>query len=413
MSKTLWIIDHYSSEPQYGGYTRQYNFSKGLSELGITVIVIASSFSHFKHSYISKEDYLERQVNEKVHYIYLKTDGYEDNSGIRRLMGMLSFDKQVMKYHKRIASHYGKPSWVVGSSPHIFTWQVANKISNIYGADFNIEVRDFWPLELRTKKDDISHRILYKYFDYIETKSFEKAKHIIGTMPYGHKYFDDFNKPGKEKFVFLGQPLDCVTFDRLADNNAHSLPSAIMSFVEQSDFCLFCGYYMEYEGVFQMLEAAKKTPDIKYVFVGSGNEQNAMHEYVKRNDISNVLIHGRVDKELIPALLKKSSICLAYIHNDDNPEMFKYGLSKNKLNEYMYSGSVTILGYDYDENEISDASCGFSFHPQNNEFTEIIRYIMQLSFDERKRLGDNGRKYIRQEHAVASLARKYIESILT
>ena len=29
--KNIWIIDHYSSEPQYGGISRQYDFAMELA----------------------------------------------------------------------------------------------------------------------------------------------------------------------------------------------------------------------------------------------------------------------------------------------------------------------------------------------------------------------------------------------
>ena len=54
--KTIWIIDHYSSEPKHGGVSRQYDFAKELSKRGYKVVIIASSFSHYTHSYISEDN---------------------------------------------------------------------------------------------------------------------------------------------------------------------------------------------------------------------------------------------------------------------------------------------------------------------------------------------------------------------
>ena len=43
--KTIWIIDHYSSEPKYGGIQRQFDFANELSKRGYRTIIISSSFS--------------------------------------------------------------------------------------------------------------------------------------------------------------------------------------------------------------------------------------------------------------------------------------------------------------------------------------------------------------------------------
>ena len=39
--KNIWIIDHYSSEPQYGGISRQYDFAMELAKRDYNVVVLA------------------------------------------------------------------------------------------------------------------------------------------------------------------------------------------------------------------------------------------------------------------------------------------------------------------------------------------------------------------------------------
>lgn len=152
MSKTLWIIDHYSSEPKYGGYTRQYHYARGIAAHGYHVVVIASSFSHFTHQYITEDEYSCSEISDNVHFVYLKTTRYLTNASAKRFLGMLSFAGQVSKYKKRIEKQFGRPDWVVASSPHPFTWIAGNQIAKKYGSGYNIEIRDFWPLELKKIK---------------------------------------------------------------------------------------------------------------------------------------------------------------------------------------------------------------------------------------------------------------------
>lgn len=412
MKETLWIIDHYSSEPKYGGYTRQYNLARGIADYNINVVVISSSFSHFRHTFFTEKELFFSDVNSNVHYAYLKTDAYASNSGISRFKSMISFKRKIRRYSDAIVEKYGKPTWIVASSPHIFDWVAGEEEAKKYGVDFSIEIRDFWPLELRSEEDSILKKILYGYFDRLETHSFKKARHIIGTMPYGNEYFEDFKKPGADKFVFIGQPLDCEKYNKLAKANWELVPNDIKEFVGDSFFCVFAGYYMKYEGVYQMLEAANELRDVKFVFVGSGNEKQEMQKYVASNDMKNVYIGDRIDKETIPSLISKSAVCLAYLHDENNPQMFKYGLSKNKINEYMYSGAVTIMGFDYDNNEIRESNGGYTFYPRNNEFAKYIRIIREMTKEDRAVLGKNSREYIEKEHNIQSLAKKYVQEIL-
>ena len=87
----LWIIDHYSSEPQYGGIQRQFDFANELSKRGHDVTVIASSFSHFSHKYISTEDLHVSPITSRSRYVYLRTTSYKRNDSIDRILNTLSF----------------------------------------------------------------------------------------------------------------------------------------------------------------------------------------------------------------------------------------------------------------------------------------------------------------------------------
>jgi glycosyltransferase involved in cell wall biosynthesis len=172
---------------------------------------------------------------------------------------------------------------------------------------------------------------------------------------------------------------------------------------------------MKYEGVNQMLYSAceleKEGLPIKFVFVGSGEEKENMQKFVKENGIKNVYIGGRIQKEAIPALLKQSNVCLAYLHELEYPEMFKYGMSKNKINEYLYSGAVTIMGFADSRNEITDSNGGYTFEPENNRFAELIKKVYRMKEDERRQFGENARRYMNKTHDIKVLAKKYIDEI--
>ena len=409
--KNIWIIDHYSSEPQYGGYTRQYNFAKELSKSGFNVTVIVSSFSHFSHSYITEKKVMINHISENVRFIYNRTSSYHSNSSYKRFFGMVQFYKVIMRNCHNGEVAFGKPDYVIASSPHPFVWVAAEKIAKKFGGAFIAEVRDFWPLELKGVDDDFIHRTFYKLLEKLEDRAFEKACRIICTLPYGGRYIckKGFNP---DKVCWIGHPLDCKKFDALATSRVQELPKEIAKFMEGKFVCVFTGYYMPYEGVYQMLEAAKETKsynDIVYVFCGSGNEEKQMREYVKCNDLNNVLIYNRIDKSLIPALLCQSDICLAYLVDDTGNQAFQYGLSKNKLNEYLYSGKITVMGYDYLDNEVSKSKSGFVFNTTTNQFARYIKEVYEMSEVARVTMGCNGKRYIYETHDISVLTQKYVK----
>ncbi len=169
---------------------------------------------------------------------------------------------------------------------------------------------------------------------------------------------------------------------------------------------------MKYEGVYEILQAARQLPHIKFVFVGSGEEESGMKNFVSKNSLANVFIGNRIEKECVPALLSHSSVCLAYVYQSDNPQMVKYGISKNKVNEYLYSGAVTIMGLSGKKNEIVDSGGGYTFEPPNNDFAGLIERVYNMEPEERLIMGERARDYMLKEHNIENISNKYITSVL-
>lgn len=411
--KTIWIFDHYSSEPKYGGYTRQYNIAQHLSQLGYDVTVFASTFAHHTHKFITSEESFLSNLDEHSRYFYFRTAGYENNHTPKRFLGMIQYEKYLTRNYHKLSRKFGIPDFVVGSCPHSFTWSAAQKVAKKANAKFIAEVRDFWPLELRTNNDDLFHKSFYSILQKIEDSSFRNSNLIISTLPYGYKYICDEKGIDKNKVIWIGQPINCNNFDKLSTTK--NIPDDINSFIDGKFVCTFAGYYMPFEGVYQMLAAAKEimsySSDIVFVFCGSGNEEKGMREYVEKNHLNNVLIHGRIDKEIIPALLKKTNVCMAYVRDDTGNDEFRFGLSKNKVNEYLYSGAVTILGYDHPGNQVEDSKGGFVFNTSENKFAELIKSIYEMSSEDRKEIGENGKRYILNNHDVNVIAKKYLTAL--
>ena len=407
----IWIIDHYASEPQYGAYARQYNFAVGLSKIGYNVTVFTSSYSHFTHRFYDYKKEFTNEINQNARFVYIKTLGYNSNSSPNRIIGMIQIKNYIICNATRFAKEYGIPKYVVGSSPHPFVWQAAERVSKKYNAKFLAEVRDFWPLELRSGDENVLLDVFYSYLERIERKAFKTADRIICTVPYGDLYVCDEKNIDREKYICIGQPLDCVQFDISANANMDNIPEEILTFSKEKFLCIFTGYYMTYEGVYQMLEAANELrdlyPDIGFLFCGSGMEEEGMKRFAEEHGLTNVLVYGRVNKELIPSLLRMSDVCLAYLVDDSGKEMFKYGLSKNKLNEYMYSGRPIIMGYDYPNNEINDAECGYTFYTKENSFARYIKEIYEMPVEDRIHFGINGMEFMKKKHDLSILTNEY------
>lgn len=412
--KTLWILEHYASEPKHGGISRQYDFAVELSRRGHRVVVICSSYSHYHHNYIHTDECKVVTVKDNVYFVYLKTVPYKHN-GIKRFLNMISYVSQVKKYYSTILSYCGHPNTVTGSSVHPFTWLAASWIAKKNKARFCVEVRDLWPFVWVQNKQKSSLHPTVLFFGALERWAYKRADKIIYTFSNGEKYFCDKLGISKKKVFWIGQPMDCNRYDKNAELNIKMIPDNIIRFISDSFVCVFSGYYVDYEGIYTMLEVAKELKKeripIKMLFLGSGYEKRGMEEYVKTNNLNNVLISQRINKEVVPAVLKKCKICLVQLAHKGK-QQYIYGISKNKIYEYMYSGACTVFGFDSKDDPITISKSGFVVKSRNSTemFNRIVQ-IYQMSYDEWKKYGENGREYVLLNHHVSVLTDK-LEAIL-
>lgn len=415
--KTIWIIDHYSSEPQYGGISRQYDFAKELDKRGYRIVIFSSGFSHYTHSYISQEQVFVTEPSRNIRYVYLKTSRYKENNGSGRAGNMISFLFQVLRHQATIARRYGKPDVVMGCSVHPLAWIAAYKIAKKYRIRFVAEVRDFWPQFWIDSGEMKRIHPMAIFFAMVERFTFSHADRIVYSLYHGDRYICHKKGVAKNKTCLIGQPMDCRRFDKNS-KESEKLTDEIKDFISEGFICVFAGYFMEYDGVYVMLEAQKilqsnRIP-VKMVFVGSGSEKNGMIHYVKENQLSNVLIADRISKEAIPALITRSNICMAHIETKGHENVFKYGVSKNKINEYLYSGACTLFGFRFDDNEVVESEGGLQFEPYNAvDLAEKITWIYGLNLEEQRKFGERGREYIKTYHSVEVLTDKLLEVLFS
>ena len=407
----VWIIDHYSSEPRYNGISRQYDFACGLSEKGINVLVIASSFSHFTHKYNMDGGLTISEINPKAHYAYVRTLSYKNNSGLRRGFGStLSFVYKVLRKAPALVKQFGKPDVVIGCSIHPFTWIAAQRIAKKYNAKFFAEVRDLWPQSWVDNKGVSPNNPRVRLFGALEKWAYRKADKIIYSMSRGDKYICDVLGFPREKVIWIDQPMYREKFDQNASRFSE-LPESLRDFIGESFLCVFTGFYKDYEGVFAMLEAAKilKNKPIKFVFLGTGDAKQGMLGYKQMNSLDNVYIGDRISKELIPPLLRRAQVCLVQLAIKGNRNSYKYDASKNKINEYMYSDSVIIYGTYMKGHNIEKCGAGFCIEPFDGQaFAESIMKVFNMTDKERKVFGDNARKYVIENNSLERLTERYV-----
>ncbi len=170
-----------------------------------------------------------------------------------------------------------------------------------------------------------------------------------------------------------------------------------VSGLEDGFSVLFAGNIGVAQAVDVIVSAAlllKDHKDIHFVVLGDGSRRDWMLEEVKRHGLSNFHLPGRFPVETMPGFMQKASVLLVTLADQ---EIFAATVP-NKVQAYMASGKPIIASLNGEGARlILEAGAGVAVPAEDaNGLAEAILYLYGLSPHERDRMGDNGRRYYRE-----------------
>lgn len=381
--KNIWIFHHYATPPTMSGLTRPYDFGVELIEHGYDTTVFSSSYLHFSDENLinGKDDYIINNDTE-IPFVFINTPSYI-NSGVKRVLNMISFYKKLFKVSKSYIKDNSKPDIIIASSPHPLTMIAGIKIAKRYKIPCICEVRDFWPEVFFTggvlKEDSIIGKILKRGERWI----YEKSNSII-FLKEGDKHYIidnkwDIKNGGKielEKCHYINNGINVEKFNKQIKSNAlndEDLNSSKFTVV-------YAGSIRPVNNVGNIIDAAVKLKEynnIQFLIYGQGNQVEELKKRIRDEGLKNVKMKGYVSKDYIPYILSKSSVnILNYSQEKYN---WSRGNSSNKLFEYMASGKPIISTVKMGYCPLQKYSCGLSIDGDSRkELSETILEIYNM-----------------------------------
>jgi len=156
------------------------------------------------------------------------------------------------------------------------------------------------------------------------------------------------------------------------------------------------------------LEAAKECEIKKYsvcfVLIGEGGEKNKLVQFKEAHSLNNVMFCDSVPKKHIPCYLELTDVC--FIGAQDS-ELYKYGISPNKIFDYMLAMKPVLSTIPSSTNPISESGGGWQLSgPSLNELVVQISKINSMPKCELDAIGKKGLAFVRQYHSYDNLAKK-------
>jgi len=392
-AKNIWIINEYAGTPYHGMEFRHYYLGKELVKLGNKVTVISSSYSHlFKN--LPKE---KKENIDGVDYLWLKTFDYGESHDKRRVLKWFLFMLKVFF----LPFSLERPDVIIVSPMAPFPIFPAWILSKIYKAQLIYEVKDIWPLSLIELGGFSPSHPFIKFMSWFERFALLKSDVIVSNLQnYKEHMQKDLGIQREFEWISNGVDLDELS-------HIEPLNEQLKQKIPQDKFIVgYTGTVGVANALESFCEAAKilKDNNILFLIVGDGQEKPSLIEKYRRQ--KNILFIDAIPKKQVQSMLKLFDACYIGLKKEN---LFKYGVSPNKLYDYMYSAKPIIYAIDSgSSNIVNSAKCGVSAEAQNpTSIADGIKKLYEMNQDERDKLGKNAKMFILEHFTYDKLAKKY------
>ena len=181
-------------------------------------------------------------------------------------------------------------------------------------------------------------------------------------------------------------------------SNAFTIPSADAALpvegLNEGFSIMFAGNIGAAQAVGVIVEAAsllRENADINFVVLGDGSSREWMLTEVKKRGLTNLHLPGRFPVETMPGFMQSASVLLVTLAD----QTIFAATVPSKVQAYMAAGRPIIASLNGEGARlIVDAGAGVASPAEDAKaLVGAILHIYGLSPDERKVLGDNGRRY--------------------
>jgi glycosyltransferase involved in cell wall biosynthesis len=160
-----------------------------------------------------------------------------------------------------------------------------------------------------------------------------------------------------------------------------------------------------------LIQAAVLLQDTNATFllVGDGPEREPLKKKVAALGSRNVLFLPSVSKKCVPSLL--AAMDALYIGLQRQP-LFRFGVSPNKLFDYMMAARPVIHAIDAGNDIVGESGCGLSIKAEDPAaLAGAVRALLACTPEQRVKMGRKGKDFVIANHDYVVLARRFIDYI--
>ena len=402
------VVTHAGGSPYHGPNTRWYYLFRAFldSEQPVEANIVSSSnFHKYLKPPLISEGY-DAQLIDGIRYHWIKTKPYKKR-GIGQIWNQFQFVFGCWKFRHKIEKI--RPDVIIASSPHPFVVFPAYHLSRALSVPLIYEVRDLWP-QVLIELGGYSRWHPYIYLLGLAEKfAVRHSQLIFSVKPGDFEYFCDHYGLDNSKFRYLPNGFFPIAEDVTAPDRSFQYLRDKYKFL-----IVYVGAvsaYYQLDKLILLADMLSDHPEIGVVVMGSGDYSNALEQAAKEKMLRNFYLLGPIPKSKVMAVLKNADAC--YVGLADLP-VNRYGISCNKIYEYMFAGKPIIGHYKVGYDPVRAAGCGVTAASGDERLLvkEILKWLRDPALA--RSLGNRGKEYFDQHHnfkEVVKKLQKYVAQI--
>lgn len=404
----ILIINHYAGAPSYGMEYRQYYLAREWQKAGHNVLIVTSSYTHLRSKQFNVNGIVEKKIVEGLDYLIFKTPSYQQNN-YKRILNIFSFVITLNRNWRKISNEF-KPDVVITSSTFCFDIYKSKKIADLAGAKLIFEVHDLWPLSIMELGGYSKWHPLIYLMQRAENFAYRYSDKVVSILPNTLEYMVEHGLR-EDKFLHIPNGI-CIEEWDIDFDIPLEISNLIDELKQQNNIIIgYAGNHGIANAINSLVDAMKffQNENVVLLLIGQGQEKQNLIKKVKEQNVTNVYFVSAVPKTVIPSLLDKLDILYVGLQNQP---VFRFGVSPNKLIDYMMAGKPIIQAIKAGNDIVSEAGCGITIAPENTqEIVRGIQYLLSQPIEKLKAMGQSGKNYCMSKHDYKVLAQRFIDAL--
>jgi len=394
----VWIVNHYSTIPSKDGAgNRHFRLAQQLAANGWQPVLFLASTRH-----PSGEQHIDdggwRRVGREggVPYVMLKSPAY--GNGIARLLNMVMFAAKLLV--PKATRGVPAPDLIVGSTVHLLAAWSALRLARRHRVPFVFEIRDIWPETLVDLGALSASNPLSRAISRFSRHLCANADLVIAPLPGVRTYLDGLGL-SHVPFEWVSNGVDLPN-----DDGATEVEPA----GDDGDFTLmYLGSHGNANGLTGLLDAFEVASSemsgsrtLRLRLVGEGSQKEGLQKYAATlRAAEKITFEPRIPREDVTERAREAD---ALVVNVEDLPVYRFGISLNKLYDYLASGRPTVIASSAQNNPIADADAGICVPASDPlALASAMRRISEQSAEQRDSMGARGIDHVRRNYTYDAL----------